>query len=108
MVKLSNPVVISGVTLEHIPKSLSPDGNVASAPKNFEVLGLESIEDANPAVLGNFTYDTSDNPVQTFTLINPIEKPFPYVELKVLSNYGNPEYTCIYRFRVHGKIGDEK
>lgn len=27
---------------------------------------------------------------------------FQAVELSVLSNHGNPDYTCIYRFRVHG------
>jgi 23S rRNA maturation-related 3'-5' exoribonuclease YhaM len=25
-----------------------------------------------------------------------------YVRLAVTSNHGNEEYTCIYRFRVHG------
>jgi hypothetical protein len=27
---------------------------------------------------------------------------FQAVELSVLSNHGNLDYTCIYRFRVHG------
>ena len=39
VIKLSNPVYVSDITLEHIPKSLSPDGNIASAPKHFEVVG---------------------------------------------------------------------
>ena len=106
VVKLSNPVIISEVTLEHIPKSLSPDGNVSSAPRNFEILGLDHVDDANPVVLGNFTYDTEKirNPVQTFTVNNNGKKAFSFVELKVLSNYGNSEYTCLYRFRVHGTL----
>ena len=27
---------------------------------------------------------------------------FPMVELRILGNHGNKEYTCLYRFRVHG------
>ncbi|NXI61113.1 SUN3 protein, partial [Anseranas semipalmata] len=26
-----------------------------------------------------------------------------YVRLQVLSNWGNPEYTCVYRIRLHGE-----
>jgi len=109
VIKLSNPVYVSDITLEHIPKSLSPDGNIASAPKHFEVVGLEAIEDPNPIVLGNFTYDIDNvkNPVQTFKVVK-VQKPITYVELKIVSNYGNPEYTCLYRFRVHGSIDNEE
>ena len=132
VIKLSNPVYVSDITLEHIPKSLSPDGNIASAPKHFEVvgnilisnffsaiifrihdfffkLGLDAIEDPNPIVLGNFTYDIDNvkNPVQTFKVVK-VQKPITYVELKIVSNYGNPEYTCLYRFRVHGSIDNEE
>lgn len=109
VIKLSTPVYVSEVTLEHIPKSLSPDGNIASAPRNFEVLGLEDIDDPNPAVLGNFTYDINNlkNPVQTFK-VSQVQKRLTYIELKVLSNYGHPEYTCLYRFRVHGNIDDKE
>lgn len=107
VIKLSNPVFINNVTLEHIAKNLSPDRSVSSAPRTFEVLGLENVEDPNPVHLGNFTYDTDNlkNPVQTFE-INQMStrKSFAYVELKILSNYGHPVYTCLYRFRVHGSL----
>lgn len=106
MIKLSNPVIVSQVTLEHIPKSLSPDGSVASAPRNFEVFGLDEVDDPNPVLLGNFTYDTEktkNGPVQTFQVTKTAAS-FSYVELKVLSNYGHPQYTCLYRFRVHGSL----
>ena len=107
VVKLSNPVFISEVTLEHIPKSLSPDGNVSSAPRHFQVLGLTSVDDPNPVQLGNFTYQVDDvkHPVQTFSISEGPEA-FAYVELKVLSNHGHPDYTCLYRFRVHGSLNN--
>jgi SUN domain-containing protein 1/2 len=53
---------------------------------------------------GNFTYDSRGNPVQTFHLNRTPDQPFSLVELKVLSNYGNIVYTCIYRFRIHGHL----
>lgn len=28
---------------------------------------------------------------------------YQVVELRVLTNWGHPEYTCVYRFRVHGE-----
>ena len=31
-------------------------------------------------------------------------KPIHAVELKIESNAGNPEYTCLYKFRVHGQL----
>jgi len=30
------------------------------------------------------------------------DQPFQAVSLRVLSNHGNPSFTCLYRFRVHG------
>lgn len=35
---------------------------------------------------------------------SPSDEVYRYVELRVLSNWGHVEYTCLYRFRVHGKI----
>lgn len=42
---------------------------------------------------------------QTFAVDSTHEvsdQPFEIVSLRVLSNYGHPHYTCLYRFRVHG------
>ncbi len=36
-----------------------------------------------------------------------VPRGFQIIEMKVLSNWGHPEYTCVYRFRVHGKLVDE-
>ena len=29
---------------------------------------------------------------------------FPFIELRITSNHGHPDYTCLYRFRVHGLL----
>ena len=116
VIRLSDVVEVHSVTLEHIPETLSPDGNIRSAPKQFSVFGLNDLNEPNPVLLGNFTYVTGNRPVQTFQLLSSDENtdqgilnkgPFALIELKVHSNYGNPTYTCIYRFRVHGDLTPE-
>lgn len=37
MLQLKSEVVLNGVTLDHIPKTLSPNGKLDSAPKEFSV-----------------------------------------------------------------------
>ena len=115
VIRLSDNVDVDSVTLEHIPETLSPDGNIKSAPKAFSVLGLTEVNEPNPVLLGNFTYVIGNSPVQTYQVAHKensdkkiLDKHnFPLVELKVHSNYGNPTYTCIYRFRVHGNLPPE-
>ena len=89
-------------SVEHIPKSMSPSGNIDSAPKDFVVFGLEaSDQDANPVNLGKFSYDDQGEPIQMFESV-VTDKVFKFIELNILSNHGNVNYTCLYRFRVHG------
>jgi hypothetical protein len=33
-----------------------------------------------------------------------VNKPISVVELKIESNSGNKDYTCLYKFRVHGNL----
>ena len=68
IVRLSMPVHVTGVSLEHIPKSLAPTGRIDSAPRDFIIRALDS-EWASPEeaeVLGNFTYDDTGKPIQYF------------------------------------------
>ncbi|KAL2078470.1 hypothetical protein ACEWY4_026155 [Coilia grayii] len=103
-VALSHPVRVTHVTLEHIPKSLSPTGRIDSAPREFAVYGLSgSGEQEEGHILGRFTYDSDGEPIQTFQLPDSVKDVYRAVQLRVLSNWGHPEYSCVYRFRVHGQ-----
>lgn len=37
-----------------------------------------------------------------FSLQNEHSGLINYVKLQVLSNWGHPDYTCVYQFRLHG------
>ena len=103
VVKLSSPIFISAVTIEHISPLLSPDGHIHSAPHTLSLSGVGS-GDSLTSLL-NFTYSASGEPVQTFWLGEESQRSrFETVELTVHKNHGHPEYTCLYRLRVHGTV----
>uniref|UniRef100_A0A8C5TFB8 Sad1 and UNC84 domain containing 2 n=1 Tax=Malurus cyaneus samueli TaxID=2593467 RepID=A0A8C5TFB8_9PASS len=103
VIRLSGIIHPTAVTLEHIPKALSPQGTIPSAPKDFAVYGLKEEGEEEGLLLGQFTYSHNGDPIQTFYLEGDSMGTYQLVELRVLSNWGHPEYTCIYRFRVHGE-----
>ncbi|NXP11127.1 SUN2 protein, partial [Thinocorus orbignyianus] len=104
VIRLSSIIRPTAVTLEHIPKALSPQGTIPSAPKDFAVYGLKDEGEEEGVLLGQFTYNHDGDPIQTFYLKGDAVGTYQLVELRVLSNWGHPEYTCIYRFRVHGEL----
>ncbi|KAH7105041.1 hypothetical protein BKA62DRAFT_691493 [Auriculariales sp. MPI-PUGE-AT-0066] len=57
-------------------------------------------------LLGRFEYDvTKPNHLQTFTVrpeIQGLDVDFGIVQLRIQDNWGEPAFTCLYRFRVHG------
>uniref|UniRef100_A0A8B9SEX2 Sad1 and UNC84 domain containing 1 n=1 Tax=Apteryx owenii TaxID=8824 RepID=A0A8B9SEX2_APTOW len=101
VVRLSMKIYPTAFTVEHIPKTLSPTGNITSAPKNFSVYGLDDEYQEEGVLLGHYFYDQGGEPLQMFPEKN--ENLFQIVELRIVSNWGHAEYTCLYRFRVHGK-----
>nr|XP_060639535.1 SUN domain-containing protein 1 [Anolis sagrei ordinatus] len=103
VVRLSMVIHPTAFTLEHIPKTLSPTGNITSAPKDFSVYGLEDEYQEEGVLLGQYTYDQDGEPLQMFQVTEDTEKAFQIVELRIFSNWGHSEYTCLYRFRVHGR-----
>lgn len=103
VIKLANRVKVEALSMEHISRLLAPGGRIDSAPKEFEVWGLASENDNEPIMIGDYVYDVDGDPLQFFAA----EKHglvFEVVEVRVKSNHGNPNYTCLYRFRVHGSL----
>ncbi|XP_025986523.1 tetratricopeptide repeat protein 39C [Solenopsis invicta] len=105
VIRLLGRVHVSGVSLEHISSLISPTGETATAPKDFSIWGLTDLDDKKPFSFGSFIYDNTGPPLQYFEVQNRANQAYEIIELKVHSNSGNPEYTCIYRIRVHGTLG---
>ncbi|XP_033959218.1 SUN domain-containing protein 3 isoform X2 [Pseudochaenichthys georgianus] len=104
-IALSHPAYISHVTLGHISKNLSPTGTIPSAPKTFSVYGMTTLDDKE-TYLGTSLFDQDGDATQTFELPDHGTGVFKYVKLQVESNWGHPDYTCLYNFRVHGKLAE--
>lgn len=166
VLKLNNNVYVTGFTLEHIPKSLAPNGRIDSAPKIFTVWviianyliffnccfyfqsepsfiffkekkrgrsieanilstetieietsqlknmflllqGLETVNDGEPFQFGEYEFLENGTSLQYFPVQNydsQTVRSHNLVELRIESNHGNNNYTCLYRFRVHGTL----
>ncbi|XP_061213043.1 SUN domain-containing protein 1 isoform X3 [Neopsephotus bourkii] len=104
VIRLSMRIYPTAFTLEHIPKTLSPTGTITSAPRIFLVYGLDDEYQESGTLLGRYEYDQEGEPLQMFPVMENGQNAFQIVELRVLSNWGNEEYTCLYRFRVHGNV----
>ncbi|GMR63089.1 hypothetical protein PMAYCL1PPCAC_33284, partial [Pristionchus mayeri] len=102
-IKLAVPIKVTSVSYEHIPKSISRNGENLSAPKTFSVFTYEKDEYdfASRFELGKYTYDAHGDPLQFFIAQQQPPYPVQIIEFQVDSNYGE-QYTCLYRFRVHG------
>ncbi|XP_047673181.1 SUN domain-containing protein 1 isoform X9 [Tachysurus fulvidraco] len=103
VIRLCVKIVPTAFSLEHIPKALSPTGNISSAPRNFTVYGLEDEQQEEGHLLGEYVYQEDGDALQTYLVTENDTEAFQIIELRVLSNWGHPEYTCLYRFRVHGE-----
>ncbi|CAL8274339.1 unnamed protein product [Lota lota] len=102
VIRLSLRVQPTAFCLEHIPKAMSPTGTITSAPRNFTVYGLDDEYQEEGKLLGDYVYQEDGDSLQTFPVMKN-EQAFQIIEVRVLSNWGHPEYTCLYRFRVHGE-----
>ncbi|XP_076753438.1 uncharacterized protein LOC143424930 [Xylocopa sonorina] len=104
LIKLRSLVYVTGFTIEHAPRSILPNEEMRSAPKKFNVWGFVDENDSAPVMFGDYEFEASDESLQYFPVQNTaIDTAYEYVELRIHSNHGQLEYTCLYRFRVHGK-----
>nr|XP_021146038.1 SUN domain-containing protein 1 isoform X7 [Columba livia] len=103
VVRLAIKIYPTAFTLEHIPKAVALTGNITSALKDFAVYGLDDEYQEEGKLLGRYVYEEAGEPLQTFPVMENTGNAFQVVELRIFSNWGHVEYTCLYRFRVHGK-----
>ncbi|XP_040551445.1 SUN domain-containing protein 3-like [Gallus gallus] len=102
-IKLPVAVFPTAVTINHgIPAAAYHADSISSAPKDFAVYGLQEEDDEKGTLLGEFIFTPGQAPGQTFQLKNEHSGFIKYVRLQVLSNWGHPDYTCVYQFRLHG------
>uniref|UniRef100_G1LDQ2 SUN domain-containing protein 3 n=1 Tax=Ailuropoda melanoleuca TaxID=9646 RepID=G1LDQ2_AILME len=106
LIKLARKIKPTAITMEHISEKVSPSGNISSAPKEFSVYGISKQCEGEEIFLGQFVYNKTGSTVQTFKLQHDVSESLLCVKLKILSNWGHPKYTCLYRFRVHGTPGE--
>ncbi|XP_053550202.1 SUN domain-containing protein 1-like [Bombina bombina] len=66
------------------------------------IQGLDDEYQEDGKLLVRSVYDDEGEPLQTFQLTEENDKPFQIVELRIFSNWGHADYTCLYRFRAHG------
>jgi len=115
--KLAKSIIPTQVTVEHLAKEIS--FSISSAPRLIEVYAIHDIKafsteyitrsrslvDSDKpyaTLIGNIEYNPSKKSLQTFDLQNLLSEPIQYIQLQFLENWGHPDYTCIYRVRVHG------
>ena len=125
LIGLRERVRISGMSLQHASVNVLPDGG-ASMPRLVRISGVddEHVDEAKRqvrggeeqsesgeaqvgSVLGEFEYERDGRQVQHWSVGSAgggkSGRGYQFVRLDVLSNYGNSNYTCIYRVRVHGE-----
>ncbi|XP_071587775.1 sperm-associated antigen 4 protein-like [Heliangelus exortis] len=108
VIRLPARVHLTSITLQHNVDEASPSGMVISAPQDVSAYGLEE-NGEKEILLAKFTYDVAGTSIQTFPLKDaPFPTAFSLIKLIVMSNWGNPAYTCIYRVTVHGKPVQER
>nr|XP_056704938.1 SUN domain-containing protein 3-like [Euleptes europaea] len=105
VIKLPEKIYPLAVTVQHVAQAITPSESIVAALKDFVVSGLDD-GTGEETLLGIFMYDIDKEPIQTFQLQNQHSKQFLYIKFKILSNWGNQEFTCIYRLRVHGNIAN--
>jgi SUN domain-containing protein 1/2 len=107
VVELRESILLSSISIEHIPRGITPSSG--SAPKHVRVWGLDGTTQAvgaspegfpkTGAPICELEYSIEGTPIQEVPCQSA--KGHKFVGLEILSNHGE-SYTCVYRFRVHG------
>jgi len=93
--QLTKRLQLTGVSIFHIPESISPD--LKTAPREFRIKARERSSNSWTDI-GKFEYRLNDALTQEFHILQ--SGFFEILRLEIISNHGSKEYTCIYQFKV--------
>jgi hypothetical protein len=129
-ISLARTIQPKSITVEHVPRQLAFD--LTSAPRDIEVWNIAEHDSPGPVgngylidiqtsdiraegvlskeaiLLARFTYNIyASEHIQTFEVLPHIAH--SDVRTKIIlfiirNNWGNEDFTCLYRVRVHGHI----
>eukprot|EP00536_Pseudo-nitzschia_multiseries_P002309 jgi/Psemu1/183095/e_gw1.30.95.1 len=147
VLKLTTPIVVESVSIDHVSRTIIPEGKQNSAPKHAKITGYPPCDDTDekclalgfdmddPIEIADIHYDLEGLSVQTFEsnyakAMASLPKPADFDEVEsdsesgscsvqtscstpprisvaavvvnVLENWGNQDFTCVYRVRLHG------
>ncbi|RKP23996.1 UNC-like C-terminal-domain-containing protein [Syncephalis pseudoplumigaleata] len=109
-VHLAKAIIPEAITLEHVDRRIALDAT--SSPKHLVVYAWlwDDKQGAWTKPLIRFNYQLNGPAAQTFSLSPDVVGSFPVrlIQLRILDNYGQPDFTCLYRFRVHGRTISSK
>jgi hypothetical protein len=95
--KFARKITLGALVVEHAdPNSLYKKG-IQSAPKMILIYG---VKDGKKISLGTFEFDPLVEHVKLIEVSKKVKVDGLF--WKIESNWGNPDYTCIYRLGVHG------
>lgn len=106
VIRLQRPVRVDAVSIDHISSSMSPNGTLETAPKEFSVYGMFRKQNIPSHFFGTFRYDKQQQRLQLFPFAKERQtnRSFQLVQFKFLSNHGHAELTCVYQTGVHGQV----
>jgi hypothetical protein len=73
------------------------------APLPLQVPSAHNTPQFSP--LSPFPPSCQSKVVQTY-VVRRAPSPVQFVTFEILSNHGRPDFTCIYRLRVHGSVAN--
>lgn len=105
VIRLQRPVRVDAVSIDHIPSTMSPNGTIETAPREFGVYGMNRNQNIPSHFFGTFAYDKQRQRYQLFTFIkeNQTNRSYQLIQFKFLSNHGHTGFTCVYQIGVHGQ-----
>ncbi|KAH6564029.1 hypothetical protein BASA62_008151 [Batrachochytrium salamandrivorans] len=130
---LAESIIPTDITIEHSPIQTSIGNRHKSAPRHFELWAVfdvkafasldlssdvvrrrvlpmrpDTLSNKRPAppagvLLGDFEFDPVKNSMRVYPLHRVLDIRVATVVVRFKSNWGHPNWTCIYRVRIHGR-----